>query len=255
MNHLPAKKTIRLIPELRITLQTPSKRKVERTKVVLMNLYSPAVLTVLLILVGFSSYQNSASTTPQVVEVTKPVTLKLVDRGPWGDEVGSSEPQHKAVRANDTAPVLNVADDATKAYINTYKDVARKEQAAFGVPASISLAQGLIESNAGQSRLAKNANNHFGMKCFSRNCKKGHCINATDDTHKDFFRKYTNAWESWRDHSRMLSKGRYAKLKRYGTDYRKWAYGLKSIGYATDRTYAEKLIGIIEKYKLNQYDK
>ena len=124
----------------------------------------------------------------------------------------------------------------------------------FGVPASISLAQGLIESRAGSSKLAKTNNNHFGMKCFSRKCKKGHCSNFTDDTHKDFFRIFDNAWDSWRAHSQMISTGRYAKLKKYGHDYRKWANGLKSVGYATDRNYAEKLIGVIEKYNLNRFD-
>ena len=143
---------------------------------------------------------------------------------------------------------------AAKKYIDRYAEMARKEQREFGIPASISLAQGLIESRAGTSKLAVGNNNHFGMKCFARNCRKGHCTNHTDDTHKDFFRKFPSAWESWREHSRMLSKGRYAKLKRHGTDYRKWAYGLKSVGYATDRTYAEKLIGVIEKYDLHRFD-
>lgn len=157
---------------------------------------------------------------------------------------------------NEAAPVKasELFAQEAESYIHQYSEIARKEQAEFGVPASISLAQGLVESRAGTSKLAVNNNNHFGMKCFSRHCKKGHCSNFTDDTHKDFFRKYPNPWESWREHSRMLSKGRYAKLKKHGTDYRKWAYGLKSIGYATDRTYAEKLIGVIERYNLHRFD-
>lgn len=157
---------------------------------------------------------------------------------------------------NDAAPVAanQLFSVAAKKYIERYAEMARKEQREFGIPASISLAQGLIESRAGTSKLAVGNNNHFGMKCFARNCRKGHCTNHTDDTHKDFFRKFPSAWESWREHSRMLSKGRYAKLKRHGTDYRKWAYGLKSVGYATDRTYAEKLIGVIEKYDLHRFD-
>lgn len=157
---------------------------------------------------------------------------------------------------NDAAPVDSkelAIFDADK-YIKKFAKIAKSEQKKHGIPASISLAQGLIESRAGTSKLAVNNNNHFGMKCFSKNCNKGHCTNHTDDTHKDFFRKYPDSIESWKDHSRMLSQGRYAKLKKYGSDYRKWAYGLKSIGYATDKSYAEKLIGVIEKYKLNQYD-
>jgi flagellum-specific peptidoglycan hydrolase FlgJ len=93
------------------------------------------------------------------------------------------------------------------------------------------------------------------MKCFSRNCRKGHCTNFTDDTHKDFFLKFGSAQQSWRAHSKLISAGRYAKLKKFGRDYRRWAYGLKSVGYATDKTYAEKLIGIINRYNLNQYDR
>jgi flagellum-specific peptidoglycan hydrolase FlgJ len=158
---------------------------------------------------------------------------------------------------NEAAPVA--ADDLFKQqaidYIGRYHKIAREEMAKFGIPASISLAQGLIESRAGTSKLAVSNNNHFGMKCFARNCKKGHCSNHTDDTHKDFFRKFASPWESWRAHSQLLASGRYTKLKRNGRDYRAWAYGLKSVGYATDRTYAEKLIGIIERYDLHQYDR
>lgn len=157
---------------------------------------------------------------------------------------------------NNAAPVSasELFSQEAKDYIAKYAGVAKQEQKAHGIPASISLAQGLIESRAGTSKLAKGNNNHFGMKCFSRNCKKGHCSNFTDDTHKDFFRKYKDPLDSWKDHSRMLSKGRYAKLKRFGTNYRDWSYGLKSIGYATDKAYAEKLIGVIEKYDLHKFD-
>ena len=157
---------------------------------------------------------------------------------------------------NDAAPVAShqLFSVAAKEYIQKYAKLAQQEQREFGIPASISLAQGLIESRAGTSTLAVKNNNHFGMKCFARNCKKGHCTNHTDDTHKDFFRKFPSAWESWREHSRMISKGRYAKLKKHGTDYKKWAYGLKSVGYATDRTYAEKLIGVIHNYDLHRFD-
>lgn len=157
---------------------------------------------------------------------------------------------------SDTAPVGpgELYDEQAREYVQRFGDIARKEMEKYGIPASISLAQGLVESRAGTSRLARQANNHFGMKCFSRNCRRGHCMNATDDTHKDFFRIYQNPWESWRAHSVMLSTGRYASLKQYGRDYRKWAYGLKRLGYATNRTYAEKIIGMIERYDLHRYD-
>ena len=151
--------------------------------------------------------------------------------------------------------VNEVVPNSATAYIQKYHAMAEKSMRTYGVPASITLAQGLIEGNAGNSRLARNANNHFGIKCFSKNCKKGHCVNATDDTHKDFFRKYPSVQKCYDDHGKKLSNGRYSKLKRHGRDYRAWAYGLKSVGYATDRTYAEKLIGIIERYDLHKYDR
>jgi flagellum-specific peptidoglycan hydrolase FlgJ len=158
---------------------------------------------------------------------------------------------------NEAAPVetSDLFSEQAEDYVERFHNIAVSEMRKFGVPASISLAQGLIESRAGTSKLAVNNNNHFGIKCFSRNCKKGHCTNFTDDTHKDFFRKFKNPWESWRAHSQLLAAGRYTQLKKHGTDYRKWAYGLRSIGYATDRNYAEKLIGIIERYELYKYDR
>lgn len=175
-------------------------------------------------------------------------------------EVGREEKSPRKPKApkrkNDAAPVTSGELFSVQAadYIQKYSKIAIGEMKQYGVPASISLAQGLIESRAGTSKLAVTNNNHFGMKCFSNNCKKGHCTNFTDDTHKDFFRKFPSSWESWRAHSQMISTGRYAKLKRHGRNYKAWAYGLKSVGYATDRTYAEKLIGIIERYKLNRFD-
>lgn len=160
-------------------------------------------------------------------------------------------------RKNEAAPVSSeeLLKQQSLDYIKRFSKIAREEMVKFGIPASISLAQGLIESRAGTSKLAVNNNNHFGMKCFAKNCGKGHCSNHTDDTHKDFFRKYNNAWESWRAHSQLISSGRYAKLKRHGRDYRAWANGLQSVGYATDKKYAAKLIGIIERYDLHRYDK
>lgn len=150
----------------------------------------------------------------------------------------------------------NISDEiSVKEYIEKYHKIAISEMEKFGIPASVALAQGLVESSAGNSYLARNNNNHFGMKCFSKRCHKGHCTNRKDDHHKDFFRKYKSAWESWRAHSQLLAGGHYSRLKKYGRDYQQWAYGLKALGYATDRTYAEKLIGMIEKYDLDKYDK
>ncbi|MBI5917059.1 MAG: glucosaminidase domain-containing protein [Bacteroidetes bacterium] len=148
-------------------------------------------------------------------------------------------------------------DDETrrvKSYIRRFKDVAVSESEHYDIPASIKMAQGILETNAGTSSLAKKNNNHFGVKCFSRTCKKGHCSNFGDDSHKDFFRKYGNAWESWRAHSKMIVTGKYKTLLKYGDDYKKWAHGLKKLGYATAKHYDQTLIELIEKYHLDELD-
>ncbi|HRW98301.1 MAG TPA: glucosaminidase domain-containing protein [Cyclobacteriaceae bacterium] len=157
---------------------------------------------------------------------------------------------------NDAAPQTppKTATGSVEQYIERFAPTAIQEMRKFGIPASISLAQGLIESRYGTSTLAVKNNNHFGIKCFSKKCRKGHCSNHSDDTHKDFFRIFETAWESWRHHSKMLSNGRYKRLHKFGKNYRKWAYGLENVGYATDRSYAEKLIGVIERYNLRKYD-
>ena len=145
--------------------------------------------------------------------------------------------------------------DRQEKYVKKHAEVAQTEMSKFGIPASITLAQGIVETNAGISRLATDNNNHFGIKCFSRKCKKGHCSNFSDDTHKDFFRKYKSTWESYRAHSNLLKNKRYRPLFNYPkTDYKNWAHGLKKAGYATDRRYAEKLIKIIEDLELYRYD-
>ncbi|MGK0388800.1 MAG: flagellum-specific peptidoglycan hydrolase FlgJ [Maribacter sp.] len=151
--------------------------------------------------------------------------------------------------------VVNLHTGKCKDYIDQYASIAQKEMKKFGIPASIKLAQGLLESNAGESKLAKHNNNHFGIKCFSKKCKKGHCSNFTDHSHKDFFKKYDSPKLSYRAHSEFLQKDRYKYLKKLGTDdYQSWAYGLKEAGYATDKRYAGKLIRIIEALDLYEYD-
>ena len=141
-----------------------------------------------------------------------------------------------------------------KAYIFRFQNIAILEQEKFGIPASVTLAQGILESKSGRSNLAVKNNNHFGIKCFSRLCKKGHCNNFSDDTHKDFFVKYASAWSSYRNHSTLLNREHYRSLfKKKG--YVAWCNELQRLGYATDKTYAEYLIYIIKKYKLNKLDK
>ncbi|HHB78558.1 MAG TPA: hypothetical protein ENK85_04935 [Saprospiraceae bacterium] len=155
---------------------------------------------------------------------------------------------------NQAAPKVNLKRQKAENYIRHYAKVAIAEHKKFGIPASIKMAQALVESRAGESTLARKNHNHFGIKCFSRKCKAGHCSNLTDDSHKDFFRIYHSAWESWRAHSQLLMSKKYKPLLKYGDDYKAWAKGLKKLGYATDKNYDKKLIQIIETYKLYRLD-
>ncbi len=140
-------------------------------------------------------------------------------------------------------------------YFETYKDMAIHEMRRSGVPASITLAQGALESGDGNSTLAKRANNHFGIKC--HNDWTGRKVYQDDDARNECFRKYASVEDSYRDHSDYLrAKSRYAFLFELDiTDYKGWAKGLKKAGYATNPTYAEKLIDIIEKFDLHRFDR
>lgn len=150
---------------------------------------------------------------------------------------------------------VSAQNDLTRAeYIEKYKQIAIDEMNRTGVPASISLAQGMLESGNGNSTLARKANNHFGIKCHGW---QGETIFHDDDRPNECFRSYKNANESYVDHSDFLTTHqRYAFLFDYPTtDYKKWAHGLKKAGYATSNTYASMLINIIEDNKLYEYDK
>ena len=139
-------------------------------------------------------------------------------------------------------------------YLDRHQAAARREMATYGIPASITLAQALLESNAGDSKLAVNSNNHFGIKCRTK-CLGCTCRNYGDDTRYDMFRVFDTVADSFREHSLLLNTPRYAKLKRHGKDYVKWAHGLKACGYATDPKYGDKLITIIENLGLDRYDR
>lgn len=142
----------------------------------------------------------------------------------------------------------------TNEYIAAYKGIAIKQMKAYGIPASITLAQGILESGNGTSDLARYANNHFGIKC--TNDWKGKTYHKDDDEKNACFRSYANPEASFRDHAEFLKRPRYADLYQLGrTDYQGWAKGLKKAGYATNPKYPELLVGIIEKYSLYQYDK
>lgn len=146
-------------------------------------------------------------------------------------------------------------NQAYEDYIKKYRKIAVEEMERYHIPASITLAQGLLESGAGRSTLARKSNNHFGIKCGSR--WEGRTVRHDDDARNECFRAYKHPRDSYEDHSKFLRTGaRYAFLFRLKiTDYKGWARGLKKAGYATDPRYADRLIDIIELYDLDKYDR
>lgn len=157
-------------------------------------------------------------------------------------------------KAVDKAIVKEKIQNCRK-YVERFASTAIAEMEQFGIPASITLAQGLIETDAGASLLATESNNHFGIKCRSK-CRHCTCRNYSDDDVYDMFRVFDTSWESFREHSKLLQIDRYKPLKKLGaTDYEGWAKGLKKAGYATDKNYDKKLIQIIEFLDLHQFDK
>ena len=144
-------------------------------------------------------------------------------------------------------------NEAVEAYISQYKQLAIEEMIRTGVPAAITLAQGILESNAGQCQLTQESNNHFGIKC--KEDWQGEVVYHDDDRRGECFRRYNSAEDSYRDHSDFLkNRPNYASLFNLNvTDYKDWAYGLKKAGYATNPVYAQSLITTIEKYDLEQY--
>lgn len=156
---------------------------------------------------------------------------------------------HKPSTGIPSKPYADVVMD----YITAYSDIAQEEMRLYNIPASITLAQGILESGAGRGDLTRRANNHFGIKCHDW---KGEMVYHNDDRRQECFRKYNDPKYSYRDHSLFLTqRSRYANLfKLDADDYKGWAKGLRAAGYATDRLYPRKLIDIIERYELYNYD-
>lgn len=155
---------------------------------------------------------------------------------------------------NDAAPIADLPPADVEAYIRHWAPTAVEEMRRTGIPASISLAQGIVESRAGRSGLATTANNHFGIKCHVRTkCRAGHCINFTDDDDLDYFLVFQNPYKSWKAHSEFLKRPRYAKCFQQNT-FTGWARALKAAGYATAPNYANILININKRYDLERYD-
>ena len=150
--------------------------------------------------------------------------------------------------------VENTVEQKINFYVKKYAPAATKNMRFFKIPASITLAQGILESGYGEGTLAKKANNHFGIKCHKE--WKGKSITHDDDEKDECFRSYKNPLKSYRDHSLFLvDRDRYSSLFTLNRkDYKGWAVGLKAAGYATDPKYADKLISLIERFNLTRFD-
>jgi flagellum-specific peptidoglycan hydrolase FlgJ len=161
---------------------------------------------------------------------------------------------NKEIQKAHSDAIANYTTYTADQYIQRFKTIAIQEMNTYGIPASITLAQGLFESGNGNGELARVANNHFGIKCTSD--WKGKSYYKDDDAVNDCFRVYDNPEDSFRDHSNFLKRKRYAALfELEKNDYQGWANGLKTAGYATNPRYPQLLIGIIQKYNLDQYDR
>jgi flagellum-specific peptidoglycan hydrolase FlgJ len=174
--------------------------------------------------------------------------------------VKTTTPKKEPVEVVKTTPKTavktptNSKKSVTEIYIETYRDVAKKQMERHGIPASITLAQGILESGSGKGELTMKSNNHFGIKCHKG--WKGQRVYHDDDKDQECFRKYANPAYSFTDHSLFLTgRSRYAFLFKFPKDdYKAWAKGLKKAGYATDKKYPRKLIALIERYELYKYD-
>ncbi|WCM41066.1 glucosaminidase domain-containing protein [Flavobacterium sp. CBA20B-1] len=149
---------------------------------------------------------------------------------------------------------IHVSKNTIEDYINLYADAAMQSMKIYGIPASIKLAQGILESGSGNGTLCRTANNHFGIKCKEE--WTGETVSHSDDKANECFRKYASAMDSYNDHSEFLANRVYYKnlFTLDKSDYHAWANGLKKAGYATDPRYPQKLIDIIERYKLYEFD-
>lgn len=192
------------------------------------------------------------SSKPAIVTTKQPVGWKY-SKSMKNSNSSNSASNSTATNATAKTSKPLTTNEITKAYIAQYNSVAMNNMKVYGIPASIILAQGILESGAGRGDLAMNANNHFGIKCHDWTGDK---VYKDDDSANECFRKYNQASESYKDHAMVLTgKKRYANLFTLSkSDYKAWAKGLKEAGYATDPKYPEKLISYIEAYNLHQYD-
>jgi len=194
--------------------------------------------------------QPVAQTKTKTTTAKKPVVTNSSTKSATSESKSKTDSE---VSLEATSNVKTYAEEI-QIYVANFKEIAQNNMKAHGIPASITLAQGILESGAGKGKLAVSANNHFGIKCHKE--WTGESVKHDDDSAQECFRKYEDPAESYRDHSLFLtSRPRYSSLFKLDKgDYESWAKGLKSAGYATDVKYPEKLIGLIERFELYKYD-
>jgi flagellum-specific peptidoglycan hydrolase FlgJ len=205
------------------------------------------ILLVLLIGIGFASCKSKKAYSDQLR------TKNVLNERRHSDKVAPHE--DKTSLPEEPSKFIPFRIDSPAEYITTFAETAKLEMMGYGIPASITLAQGLLESGNGKGELAMKTNNHFGIKCHKG--WEGDYDFHDDDEKGECFRKYNHPMYSFRDHSIFLTtRSRYAFLFNLKpTDYKGWAKGLRKAGYATDPRYPQKLIYLIEKYGLHQYDR
>ena len=216
-----------------------------------------ALLVIVLFVVSCTTRKAVIQTTrpknykpPTKVEMVKPADSNnpVVN---LTDTIKTTEPKTEILEATTR---VKVTTEMVLAYINLYKEIAKNNMVQYGIPTSICLGQGILESGAGTGTLSAIANNHFGIKCHQD--WNGPSVKHDDDAAQECFRKYNQASESYNDHALFLKNRKWYQplFKLEKDDYKGWAKGLKAAGYATDPKYPEKLIAIIERYHLDQYD-
>lgn len=210
----------------------------------------------LLLLVSCSSskpvVRTSKKSTPVTRTVKKPVAKSTTtNQSTQKTSPNSTKQETEVLEATSN---VKVTTEMVLKYIDDFKDIAKENMKQHGIPASITLAQGILESGVGQGSLSRRANNHFGIKCHKE--WTGPSVRHDDDSAQECFRKYEDPADSYRDHSLFLTtRSRYATLfELRKDDYKAWAKGLREAGYATDPKYPDKLISLIERYQLNKYD-
>lgn len=208
------------------------------------------------VLVVFAILIIGCNSSKPVVRTTKKPTVTRTVKKPATQtrQTQTSRTSGKKSEELEATSAVKVTTEVVNQYITNYKEIAKNNMRQYGIPASITLAQGILESGSGQGRLARHANNHFGIKCHKD--WTGETIHHDDDAAQECFRKYRHASESFSDHSLFLtSRSRYADLFTLEQDdYKGWARGLRAAGYATDTKYPDKLISLIERYDLYKYD-